>query len=245
MRIVVIGGTSEIAQECCKVWLSEGLEELILTGRDSKSLSRIASDFRVRHPQTSVITKVFNHLEHESIKKFILEVSTKRVDLILIAHGSLTSQVRASGDIDYLGHELEVNAVSPIAFAALWANVLQHQGSGQLAIIGSVAGDRGRAVNHAYGAAKAALATYVGGLQHRLVRTKVKVSLIKPGPTRTRMTLNAHMGPSKLADPRKVAHQITRGIAKRRRVIYAPRMWRLIMIVVRALPFQVFKHLKF
>ena len=245
MRIVVIGGTSAIAQECCHFWLTKGLQELILTGRDPKGLSRIASDLRVRHPQTTVITEAFDHLDPKSIKEFVVEVSKKRVDLILIAHGSLTSQVRAAGEVDYLWHELQVNASSPITFAELFSNVLEQQGFGQLAIIGSVAGDRGRAINHGYGAAKAALATYVSGLQHRLAKTKVRVSLIKPGPTKTRMTLNAHVGPSKLADPRIVAHQITRGLEKGRRVIYAPSTWRLIMFVVRALPFSVFKHIKF
>jgi decaprenylphospho-beta-D-erythro-pentofuranosid-2-ulose 2-reductase len=245
MRIVVIGGTSAIAQECCNVWLSKGLQELVLTGRDPKGLSRIARDLRVRHPQTAVITEAFDHLDPKSIKEFVVEVSKKRVDLILIAHGSLTSQVRAAGEVDYLWHEFQVNASSPITFAELFSNVLEQQRFGHLAIIGSVAGDRGRAVNHAYGAAKAALATYVSGLQHRFARTKVKVSLIKPGPTRTAMTLNAHVGPSKLADPERVARRITEGLAKGRRVIYSPRIWRLIMLVVRALPFSLFKYLRF
>lgn len=245
MRIVVIGGTSTIAQECCKVWLAKDLEELILTGRDSKSLSRIARDFKVRHPQTSVITRVFDHLDPNSLNEFVGEFSKKPVDLILIAHGSLTSQSKASVEVDYLWHELKVNALSPIAFLELWANVLERQEFGHLAIIGSVAGDRGRAINHAYGAAKAALATYVSGLQHRFALTKVRVSLIKPGPTSTAMTLNAHVGPSKLADPERVAHRITEGLAKGRRVIYSPRIWRLIMLAVRALPFSLFKYLRF
>jgi short-subunit dehydrogenase len=245
MRIVVIGGTSVIAQECCKVWLSNGLEELILTGRDQIGLSRIASDIRVRHPQATVITSAFDHLDPILIREFVSDFSKKPVDLILIAHGSLTSQPRASVEIDYLWNELKVNISSPIAFMQLWANVLERQEFGHLAIIGSVAGDRGRAVNHAYGSAKAALATYVSGLQHRFARSEIRVSLIKPGPTRTAMTLNAHVGPSKLADPEIVARRITEGLAKGRKVIYSPRIWRIIMLVVRALPFSVFKYLRY
>jgi decaprenylphospho-beta-D-erythro-pentofuranosid-2-ulose 2-reductase len=245
MRIVVIGGTSEIAQECCELWLTEGLEELVLTGRDATKLSRIVRDFEVRHPKTPVVTYVFDHLDVGAIKSFV-EASTKKpTDLILIAHGSLTSQPRAAAEVEYLWHELQVNACSPITFLGLFANVLQKQGFGQLAIIGSVAGDRGRAINYSYGAAKAALATCVSGLQHRFARTQVKISVIKPGPTRTAMTRNVHLGPSKLAEPKVVARQITKGLAKGHRVIYTPRKWGFIMLVVRIAPFSIFKYLRF
>jgi short-subunit dehydrogenase len=173
------------------------------------------------------------------------KVSQSPLDIVLVAHGSLTSQSRASGDPKYLWKEHETNAQSPILFAELFSAALERQGHGRLAIIGSVAGDRGRAINHAYGAAKAGLATYVSGLQHRFASSSVRVSLIKPGPTKTPMTINAHVGPSKLADPKIVAQQIVRGIAHGRRVIYSPKYWSVIMGLVRITPFAIFRHFKF
>jgi short-subunit dehydrogenase len=48
-----------------------------------------------------------------------------------------------------------------------------------------------------------------------------------------------------MADPTKVAAVIVSGLAAKRRVIYAPKMWRLIMFVVRLIPFAIFKRLSF
>lgn len=245
MRIIVIGGTSEIAQQCCKIWLQDNSLELVLTGRDEEKLSRVASNLEVRFPGSKVEFQTFDHLSPTSVQEFVEKVSQSPMDIVLIAHGSLTAQSRASGDPKYLWKEHETNALSPILFSELFSASLVRQGHGRLAVIGSVAGDRGRAINHSYGAAKASLATYVSGLQHRLAGSSVRVSLIKPGPTKTPMTVDAHVGPSKLADPRIVAWKIVKGISKGRRVIYAPGIWRQIMFVVRVMPFWLFKRLKF
>ena len=245
MRIIVVGATSEIAQQCCKIWLTEGSVELVLTGRNKGKLSRIAADFRIRFPRSKIEFEVLDHLSPKLIGEFVEKVSQSPLDIVLIAHGSLTSQSRASTDPKYLWEQHETNAQSPILFAELFSTALARQGHGSLAIIGSVAGDRGRAINHAYGSAKAGLATYVSGLQHRLADSGVCISLIKPGPTRTPMSVNAHVGPSSLAEPTLVAREIIRGIASGKRVIYSPRIWWLIMGLIRVLPFSVFKYLRF
>jgi short-subunit dehydrogenase len=245
MRIIVVGATSEIAQRCCQIWLKGGSLDLVLTGRNKKKLTSIAADLRIRFPKSKIDFEVLDHLSPRSIEEFVEKVSQSRIDIALVAHGSLTSQSRASADPKYLWQEHETNAQSPILFAELFATALTRQGHGRLAIIGSVAGDRGRAINHAYGSAKAGLATYISGLQHRLAGSAVRVSLIKPGPTRTPMTVNVHVGPSKLADAGKVAKQIVKGISRGRRVIYSPSVWRQIMFLVRILPFWLFKQLRF
>lgn len=243
MRIVVVGGTSEIAQQCCRIWLSDNSIELVLTGRNENKLARLVTDLKIRFPKSKIEHQAFNHLSPMAIDAFVKQISKERLDLVLIAHGSLTSQSRAKENSGYLWKELETNASSPILFSELFAGALEGQGYGKLAVIGSVAGDRGRAINHAYGAAKASLATYISGLQHRLAKTSIKISLIKPGPTLTPMTINAHVGPSKLADPVSVAKKIVKGISKGRRVIYAPSVWRYIMFAVRVTPFWLFKRI--
>ncbi len=245
MKIVVVGATSEIAQSCIQIWAHQGDHEFVLTGRNKAKLISAVRDLEIRFPESKFTSECFDHLNAGEIKVFVDKYSSRKVDLVLIAHGSLTSQPKASSDIGYLWKELETNALSPISFAELWAGVLEKQGRGSLAVIGSVAGDRGRAINHGYGSGKAAIETYLSGLQHRLAETNVQVSLIKPGPTRTPMTIRAHVGPSKLADPNVVAKQIVEGITKGKRVIYAPRQWRYIMLVIRLLPFRLFKKLTF
>jgi short-subunit dehydrogenase len=245
LRIVVVGATSEIAQACCRIWAKRDSHDFIFSGRDRGKLDSVINDLQVRFPTSRFVSEVFNHKDSRSIELFLGLCSLKPVDVVLIAHGSLTSQAKVTTDLGYLWTELETNALSPILFTEAFAGLLGKQGYGKLAVIGSVAGDRGRAINYAYGSGKAAIEAYVSGLQHRFGHSKVQVTLIKPGPTRTPMTAGNHVGPTKLADPGLVGSLIVRGIKEGRRVVYAPRSWRYTMRLIKVLPFWIFKTLKF
>ena len=245
MRVLVVGATSEIAQSCCRIWANGDEHEFLFSGRDQKKLDSVVDDFQVRFPNSRFITEVFDHLDSKSIESFVAALSTRPIDLVLIAHGSLTSQSRANTDLGYLWKELETNAISPIALTEALTGLLIQQGRGKLAVIGSVAGDRGRGINYAYGSGKAALGVYVSGLQHKIAGSQVRVTLVKPGPTATPMTAGVHVGPTKLADPAIVAAQIVRGNGKGKRVVYSPWFWGYIMLVIRVLPFWIFKRMKY
>jgi short-subunit dehydrogenase len=130
-----------------------------------------------------------------------------------------------------------------VLFAEAFAQQMQKANSGTLAVIGSVAGDRGRKSNYVYGAAKGLVTRYVQGLQHRLANTNVKVVLIKPGPTDTPMTAHLKQSGVKLAAVDRVASEILRGIENGQRVVYTPKIWSLIMMVIRHLPNFVFKRM--
>ena len=114
---------------------------------------------------------------------------------------------------------------------------------GALAIIGSVAGDRGRKTNYAYGAAKALVDRYAQGLQHRLAATQVKVVLVKPGPTDTPMTAHLKGQGARLASVESVAQQIVKAVESGKPVVYAPTKWWLIMTIIRLLPRAIFNKL--
>ena len=138
---------------------------------------------------------------------------------------------------------LTVNGISPVLFAEAFAGPMQKANHGTLAIIGSVAGDRGRKSNYVYGAAKGLVARYAQGLQHRLAGTGVKVVLIKPGPTNTPMTAHLKQQGARLANVEDVARLIVKGINQGKPVVYAPGKWALIMMIIRNLPDIVFNKL--
>lgn len=242
MRIVVISATSVIAQACVKVWAGSADHEFVLVGRSKERIEATGRDLELRLPSSKFATELVDFSSAESIAELVTRLGKKSIDLVLVAQGSLTDQVKASGDLTYLKAELELNAVSASVFAEAFAGVFEAQGFGTLGLIGSVAGDRGRAYNYSYGASKALLEAYTQGLQQRFGSTAVKVCLIKPGPTATPMTED-HKGA--MAEPLAVASVIVRGLKDGRRVIYAPVIWRTIMFVVRNIPFAIFKKLKF
>lgn len=239
MKIVVFGATSQISQECIKIWARDGAD-FLLVGRSLDTLNEISADLQVRYPKLDVDTQELDFNDVKKVEKIFS--SAGEIDLCLVAQGSLTDQNRAVTDIQYLREELILNAVTAATVAQAALTKMEFQGKGTLGIIGSVAGDRGRAYNYAYGASKALLETYVEGMQQRIAGSSIQVCLIKPGPTATPMTAN-HKG--KMAEAKIVATVIVDQLKQGKRVIYAPAIWKYIMLVVRRIPFFIFKKLKF
>ena len=242
MRIVIVSATAVIAQHCILRWASADSHDFVLVGRSQERLDAVLTDLRIRFPNSGFSGAIVDFKSSESIADLASAVSKKPMDIVLVAQGSLTKQQKVSSDLGYLQSELELNAVSVALFLEAFAGIFEKQGKGTLGVIGSVAGDRGRAYNYSYGASKSLIETYTQGLQQRFAKSNVSVCLIKPGPTATPMT-DGHSG--RMAPPESVANVIVAGLARRRRVIYAPRIWGLVMVTVRLIPFWLFKNLKF
>ena len=243
-RFIIIGATSSIAEHCARLWIAEAPINLTLVGRDASRTKSIADDLKVRSPGSAITVVSGNLVEPESIQRLVNQIlKDGNADCALIAHGSLADQSACQQDLALTAEELSINGISPVLFAEAIANSMVRAGHGTLGVIGSVAGDRGRKSNYVYGAGKGMITRYVQGLQHRLAGTEVAVILIKPGPTRTPMT--AHLGDSgpSLADVAKVAATIVSGMEKRRNVVYAPRRWWVIMMIIRHLPRFIFDRM--
>lgn len=243
MHIVIIGATSLIAEHCARLWLARTPAELTLIARDLAKCERIAADLRVRSPQSLLRCVQLDFLDAGAITRLMAELfAVAPLDIVLIAHGALPDQAACQQDLAANEQALRINAISPALFAEACAGHMQRAGRGALVVIGSVAGDRGRAVNYVYGAAKGLLWRYVQGLQQRLAHTAVKVVFIKPGPTATPMT--AHLGSQRMASAADVAQCIVRGVDRGSAVVYAPAQWWLIMMVLRHVPTFIFNRMK-
>ena len=162
--------------------------------------------------------------------------------MALIAHGTLPDQAECEASAALTRQALQVNALSVIELLTELANRLQAQGSGTLAVISSVAGDRGRKSNYVYGAAKGMVSIFLQGLRNRLHSHGVRVITIKPGFVDTPMTESFDKGVL-WARPDRVARDIVSAIDKGRDVVYTPWFWRYILWVIRGIPEGVFKRL--
>lgn len=244
MRIVVIGATSAIAEHCCRLWVQRTACDLLLVARDAAKAEGVAQDLRVRSPASTIEVASLDFLDATAIGRLAERAAASApIDIVLIAHGSLPEQRMAEADLDLCRSAVEVNAVSPALFAEAFAAQLAGAGRGTLAIIGSVAGDRGRKANYIYGAAKGFIERYAEGLQHRFAGSRVAIVLIKPGPTDTPMTASLKARGGRPAPVEEVAQTIVRGIDAGRPLFYVPARWGLIMFVVRNLPRVVFNRL--
>lgn len=243
-RIVIVGATSAIAEHCARLWVKNSAADLTLVGRDLVKTEQVAADLRVRSPGSVVRALKGDFMDASRIQQLVTEIVLPGpVDCVLIAHGWLPDQTLCQSDLQLCREALEVNGISPVLFAEAFAGAMQKANRGTLAIIGSVAGDRGRKSNYVYGAAKGLVERYAQGLWHRLANTAVKIVLIKPGPTATPMTAHLTQSRSTMANVQDVAESIVQGIERGSQVIYTPAKWSIIMMIVRHLPCFIMKRL--
>ncbi len=236
-RVLIIGATSAIANAVARTYAAAG-DRLFLTAREEIKLEALRQDLTARGAQ-NVDGAVFDAMDFDA-QDGIIEAAGEALgglDIALIAHGTLP------GQSDDLRHAHEVNHLSVCALAEKIGGRMEANGSGVLAVISSVAGDRGRQSNYLYGSAKAAVSTYLQGLRNRLHPKGVTVLTIKPGFVDTPMTAAFEKG-ALWASPDKVAGDIVRAIEKRKDVLYTPWFWRWIMLIIRLIPEPIFKRLK-
>jgi len=242
-KILIVGATSAIAEAVARLYAQRG-DALALVARNERQLSAIADDLRVRGA-AAVHTQLLDANElarHEAALAAAVQ-ALDGLDVALIAHGTLSDQAACQSSVERMLQELQTNALSAMSLCTLLANRFEQQGSGTLAVISSVAGDRGRASNYVYGAAKAALSAFLSGLRQRLAPAGVRVLTIKPGFVDTPMTAQFKKG-ALWATPQKVAQDIVRAIDSGRPVLYTPWFWWGIMAIIRAIPERIFLRLK-
>lgn len=242
-KIVILGATSEIAQQVQRV-LAEQHKEMLLVARSADRLRSVAADLRVRGAKQVVeyacdLADVSQHAEMISFaqEKF------PGFDGVLVAYGTLLPQEKCRHSVELSLSEWQTNFTSAAALLTLFADILERRGSGCIATITSVAGDRGRSSNYVYGAAKAAMNVFLQGLRGRLHASNVRVLTIKPGPVKTPMTADMPQG-KLFADPVKVAGDICRSMEDgSEETLYTPTRWRYIMAAINLVPETIFKRL--
>ena len=213
-----------------------------------EALEALAQDYRIRNPIAMVRVIASDLTDPESIQQIVHETVADPehpLDVALIAHGAMLGGDQLRLGVDTVAENLRVNAISPVLFAQLYAQRFLGQGGGIVAIIGSVAGDRGRRTNYVYGAGKGLIERFVQGLQHRLADTPVRVVLLKPGPTATAMTADRQAEGEKLVPAEQVAAGLVRAVDRRTPVAYLPGRWRILMLVVRLIPRVLFHRTNF
>lgn len=242
-NIIIIGATSAIAEAVARLYAESGAQ-LFLVARNNDKLQLIANDLKIRGA-SAVQTWVMDANDSEAILPMLDAAwnAFNSYDVALIAHGTLPDQARTETDMMYALDQFRTNADSVIACLTGLAMRFEPQGKGVIAVISSVAGDRGRASNTLYGAAKAAINTYASGLRVRLFKSDVHVLLIKPGFVATPMTAELDLPARLTATADKVATDIQKAINKRKNVLYTPWFWQWIMLIIRTIPEFLFKKM--
>lgn len=239
--VLIVGGTSDIGHATALRFAKAGWA-VQLAGRDVIGLARNAGDIGIR-TGAAVTIHVIDALDSSAIDA-LLDGLPVLPDAAVSVIGLLGDQRRAEADADHARLIMRSNYEGPTLILDALAARMSRRGSGILVGVSSVAGDRGRASNYFYGSAKAAFTAYLSGLRNRLYRSGVDVLTVKPGFVATRMTAGMNLPGPLVAAPDEVAAAILRGVARGAMTIYVRPIWRLIMMVICAIPESIFRRLK-
>lgn len=241
-RILIVGATSAIAQATSRLFAKEG-KSLFLVGRNKEKLEGIKKDLLVRGAsKVDLYVADLNQIEiHSKVFDSALDF-LGGIDGVLIAHGSLDNQIAIENQVDKVEASVQTNYLSPISLLTVMTPYFEKQKSGVLAVISSVAGDRGRRSNYVYGSAKAGLTAFLSGLRSRLFRSGVTVLTIKPGFVDTPLTANVKKN-FLFATPEKVARGIKCAMEHKKMEVYLPWFWRWVMLIIKIIPERIFKRL--
>jgi short-subunit dehydrogenase len=243
-KYAVFGATSAIAEHTARSLVAPG-DRFFLVARQSEKMERIAADLRVRGAaHVSTVTYDFSYLD--GITQLVDQATSDlgAIDQALIAFGTLTDQANAEKSGDYSAKEITINFTSPALLAQSVANHMKANGKGLIAIITSVAGDRGRSSNYVYGSAKGGLQLFAQGLRHKLAASGIEVLDIRPGFVDTPMTRDFRKGPL-WAKPSAVGASIAKAMRENKGGrLYVPFFWAFIMLIIRSVPTALFHKTK-
>ena len=237
--VLILGARSDMARACAHRFAKAG-HPLMLAARDPAMLEADATDLRLRY-SVPVTCVAFDATDIAGLDAF-LDTLPELPAIALCAVGAMGDQAESQRAPLAAAAVLRTNFEGPALALGALAERFEKRGSGTIIGISSVAGERGRASNYVYGAAKAGFTAFLSGLRNRLARSPVQVITVLPGFVATRMTEAMDLNPRLTAQPEEVAEAIFRAHEKRRDVIYIRPVWRLIMAIIRALPEPVFKR---
>jgi len=235
--VLILGATSGMARAFARRFAKAG-HPIQLAARDTTKLEEDAADLRTRY-NVAVTTHAFDALAADTHAAFVADLDLPQIAICAV--GAMGDQDQSAADPLAAAQVLRANFEGPASLLAHLANAMEARGSGTLVGISSVAGDRGRASNYVYGAAKAGFTAFLSGLRNRLAQKGVHVVTVLPGFVRTAMTDGMDLPGPLTAEPEEVGEAIFKAVEKQRNIIYTRPIWRIVMAVIRNIPEPIFK----
>jgi decaprenylphospho-beta-D-erythro-pentofuranosid-2-ulose 2-reductase len=247
MNVVFLGATKGMGRALARRMVARG-DRLFLLGRDSEELARTAADLAARGANGGGVAGSaeldLGGLEDAGPCFASAAQALGRVEAVVVTAGQFAPQDQLEADLALTARVLDVDFTRTVLFCEAARRCLLASGGGTLCVFSSVAGDRGRGAQVLYGAAKAGLSSYLEALDHRWHRSGLRVVCVKPGFVRTGMTAGLPEPPF-AGEPDAVAQRVLRAVDRGTPVVYAPGIWRWVMLVIRWLPRGVMRRVRF
>lgn len=244
MNITVFGANSAIAQALCIEILNKNPgSKFTLFGRNKESLELFKEKLLLR--SATDVEFFINDFVSSHLDESILEHTyNKNIDITILSYGDLGEETLLKEDQGNLRNFIDLNLTSKFIILNYLSNKANLNKNNSIVVISSVAGDRGRRSNYIYGSMNAALTQFTSGMRSYLHQKNVHLLTVKPGLIITPMTKKFRKS-FLWSKPEKIAPSIYKAITKKKEVIYAPKFWYLIMLVIKIIPEKIFKKIDF
>jgi len=242
--IVVLGSTSAMARATAGEFAARGYN-ILLAARDQEENRTIAADIQVRFGvETAALPfEAEDFGSHEAFFTECRRILGDSIEGVILCFGYMADQTDAQADFAKVHRMVDVCYTGAVSILEIVARHFEERKRGFIAVLSSVAGDRGKQGNYLYGSAKGGLTVYLEGLRNRLFHAGVHVTTIKPGFVDTKMTFGLP-GLFLVASPDKAGKAICKAILKRKNTAYVPFFWQYIMLLIRHIPEWQFKKMR-
>lgn len=247
MKVAFLGATKGMGRALARRMAERG-DVLFLLGRNLADLAASARDLEIRSGRESYrVGTARCDLEQPETFVPALAAADEALggfDTVVVTAGLFAPQEKLEEDSALAARVLDVDFSRTVQLCEEARRRLLARGGGTLCVFSSVAGERGRKPVILYGAAKAGLSRYLEGLDHKFRARGLRVVCVKPGFVKTGMT-EGLAPPPFAGEPDAVAERVLAAIDRGKPVVYAPGVWRWIMLVIRWLPRFVMRRIGF
>jgi decaprenylphospho-beta-D-erythro-pentofuranosid-2-ulose 2-reductase len=245
MKVVFLGATKGMGRALARLLAQRG-DQLFLLGRDLDDLQRSATDLELFGASGTVGIACCDLLDPGTFMPGLAAAAAALggFDTVVVTAGLFATQEALEADAALTARLLAADFANTILFCEAARQRLLAAGGGTLCVFSSVAGERGRKPVILYGAAKAGLSRYLEGLDHKFRARGLRTITVKPGFVKTGMTAGLTPPPF-AAEPDEVARAALNAIERGRPEVYAPGIWRWIMLAIRNLPRAVMRRISF
>lgn len=240
--MLILGAGSDIARALARGFAARG-HTIRLAVRKPEAIERDRRDLAVRYGVEATIHR-YDATALDQVETF-LDGLPETPQIVVSAVGLMGDQEANARDPARAALVITTNFTGPALMLEAVARRMAALGSDAVIIgLSSVAGDRGRAKNYIYGAAKAGFSEYLSGLRQKYSRSPLRVMTVKPGFVATKMTEGMDLPAPLVTTPEALAARVLRSFDRGRMVHYDLR-WLAVMSVIKLVPERVFARMRF
>jgi short-subunit dehydrogenase len=239
---LVVGASSGLGRALAEE-LAHRRHDLLLVASDPRDLEALMADLALRHGVTvRALALDLASAADPGVRIAATLDGMPPLTALLLPAGYSREDDDFSLDAAHIGELLAINLHAPLAIVhALLPRLLEVRGA--IVLFGSVAAIRGRGRNVAYASAKRGLVSLYESLRQRHRSSELRVQFYQLGFLATNLTWGMHL-PIAAIDPASVASIVADRLGGHSTFRHVPRRWGLLALVVRVLPWMVYRRLR-